>query len=201
MRGVGKSSLYRHEVRYAAIEALVEAIERIVDDESLALPSAVRSTAPRGRARPLMTQTVRTIDWDADSTDTVIRKIRAGEGHPGVLDTLIRGTEFYLFGAHREQVLRGQAGEIIARRTGAICRATVDGAVWITHLKRRDTATERNFKLPAVRALALAGLDSTLRRSRSRSLVARARTTPTARSPMPRTPLSATCTSTSTTAR
>ena len=32
-----------------------------------------------------MTQSVREIDWRRDSTDTVIRKIRAGEGHPGVL--------------------------------------------------------------------------------------------------------------------
>ena len=47
-------------------------------------------------------------------------------------------------------------GEIVAQRTGAICRATVDGAVWITHLKRRDTAAEHCFKLPATRALALA---------------------------------------------
>ena len=42
-------------------------------------------------------------------------------------------------------------GEIVAQRHGAICRATVDGAVWITHLKRPA------FKLPAARALALAG--------------------------------------------
>ena len=47
---------------------------------------------------------------------------------------------------------------MIAQRNGAICRATVDGAVWITHLKRRDTATERYFKLPAARALAMAGV-------------------------------------------
>ena len=85
----------------------------------------------------------------------MVRKIRAAEGHPGVLDT-IEGTEFHLFGVHHERALRGRAGEIIAQRTGAICRATVDGAVWITHLKRRDTPTETFFKLPATRALALA---------------------------------------------
>jgi putative two-component system protein, hydrogenase maturation factor HypX/HoxX len=159
MRGVGKSSLYRHEARHAAIEALLEAIERIVPDDSLPVHERrPLRRVPRGRARPLMTQSVRRINWEAESTDTVIRKIRAGEGHPGVLDT-VKGAEFYLFGAHREQVLRGQAGEIIARRTGAICRASVDGAVWITHLKRRDTATERNFKLPAARALTLAGIE------------------------------------------
>jgi putative two-component system hydrogenase maturation factor HypX/HoxX len=102
-----------------------------------------------------MTQDVRAIDWRADGTDSVIRKIRAAEGHPGVLDA-IEGTEFHLFGVHREQALRGRAGEIIAQRSGAICRATVDGAVWITHLTRRDTPQETFFKLPATRALALA---------------------------------------------
>ncbi|MGZ4392618.1 MAG: enoyl-CoA hydratase-related protein, partial [Gaiellaceae bacterium] len=107
-----------------------------------------------GRARALMSQNVRAIDWQSDRTERVVRKIRAAEGHPGVLDD-IQGTEFQLFGVHRERTLRGRAGEIIAQRTGAICRATVDGAVWITHLKRRDTPTETFFKLPATRALAL----------------------------------------------
>ena len=66
---------------------------------------------------------------------------------------------FICSASHPEGVLRGRPGEIIARRTGAICRATIDGAVWITHLRRRDSATERFFKLPAVHALALAGIE------------------------------------------
>ena len=105
-----------------------------------------------GRPRPLIRQPERAIDWTADSTETVVRRIRAAEGHPGVLDT-IEGAEFHLFGVHRERGLRGLPGEIIATRHGGICRATVDGAVWITHLKRPD-----HFKLPAVRALELAGI-------------------------------------------
>ena len=152
-REVGKSSLYRHEVRRAAIEALVEAVGRIADGAPTA--PALDVPAVTARARPLMSQDVRAIDWRADSTDSVFRKIRAGEGHPEVLDA-IEGTEFHLFGVHREQALRGHAGEIIAQRSGAICRATVDGAVWITHLRRRDTPEETFFKLPATRALALA---------------------------------------------
>ena len=152
-REVGKSSLYRHEVRRAAIEALVEAVGRIAGGAPAA--PALDAPAVTGRARPPMTQDVRAIDWRADGTDSVIRKIRAAEGHPGVLDA-IEGTEFHLFGVHREQALRGRAGEIIAQRSGAICRATVDGAVWITHLRRRDTPEETFFKLPATRALALA---------------------------------------------
>ena len=53
----------------------------------------------------------------------------------------------------RERALRGRPGELIAQRHGAVCRATVDGAVWITHLKAPGS-----FKLPATRALAVAGV-------------------------------------------
>jgi putative two-component system hydrogenase maturation factor HypX/HoxX len=102
-----------------------------------------------------MTQDVRAIDWSTDPTDTVVRKLRAAEGHPGVLDT-VQGTQFHLFGVHRERELRGAPGAIVAQRHGAICRATSDGAVWITHLKRREG--EAAFKLPATRALELAGV-------------------------------------------
>ena len=151
-RDAGKSSLYRHEVRRAAIEALLEAIGKIVDGGRA--PDLDDAPAT-GQARVLMRQNVRAIDWHSDGTDSVVRKIRAAESHPGVLDR-IEGTEFHLFGVHPERVLRGRAGAIIAQRTGAICRGTVDGAVWITHLKRRDTPTETFFKLPATQALALA---------------------------------------------
>jgi putative two-component system protein, hydrogenase maturation factor HypX/HoxX len=146
-REAGKSSLYRHEVRRAAIASLLEALE--CDAPRRLDPS---DPAVVGRPRPLIRQVDRAIDWTADSTETVLRRIRAAEGHPGVLDT-IGGEELHLFGGHREQVLRGRAGEIIAIRSGGICRATVDGAVWITHLKRPG-----HFKLPATRALELAGV-------------------------------------------
>jgi putative two-component system protein, hydrogenase maturation factor HypX/HoxX len=161
MREVGKSSLYRHEVRRAAIEALMEAIGKLLDGDGTPNALDLDAAAVRGRARPLMTQDVRAIRWESDSTETVVRKIRAAEGHPGVLDA-VHGSEFHLFGVHVERALRGDPGEIIAQRNEAICRATVDGAVWITHLKRRDTPTERFFKLPATRALTLAGCESNM---------------------------------------
>jgi putative two-component system protein, hydrogenase maturation factor HypX/HoxX len=155
MRDAGKSSIYRHEVRRAAIQALEEAIGSVVSGSA---PRTVdqEHTRVTGRARPLMRQDVRAIDWSSDPTGAVIRKIRAAEGHPGVLDSL-EGTEFHLFGVHRERELRGRAGTLLAKRSGAICRATVDGAVWITHLKRRARDDQAFFKLPAARALALAG--------------------------------------------
>ncbi|HEX6391780.1 MAG TPA: enoyl-CoA hydratase-related protein [Solirubrobacteraceae bacterium] len=150
-RETGKSSLYRHEVRRGAIAALLEAIAGLERGHT---PRRLDYDDPSvtGRARPLMRQSERAIDWTADSTETIVRRIRAAEGHPGVLDT-VEGEEFHLFGVHRERGLRGLAGEILATRHGGICRATVDGAVWITHLKRPD-----HFKLPATRALELAGL-------------------------------------------
>ena len=156
MREAGKASLYRHEVRHAAIGALVDAVGQVVEgqgrDERLAEPSLT------GHVRPLMRQSVRTVDWRTDSTDTVIRKIRAGEGHPGALDT-IDGHQFHLFGVHRDRHLHGRPGDLIAQRHGAVCRATVDGAVWITHLRRRDTPNQRYFKLPATHALGLAAIE------------------------------------------
>jgi putative two-component system hydrogenase maturation factor HypX/HoxX len=155
-RPVGKSSLYRHELRRAAIEALVEAIGRLDDKTFTPEPLSSDDHGLSERLRPVMEQDHRAIHWSTDSTSTVLRKIRAGEGRPGVLDTIM-GTPFHLFGVHPEGGLRGRPGDIIAQRNGAICRATLDGAVWITLLKRPDSDDEKFFKLPAVRALTLAG--------------------------------------------
>jgi putative two-component system hydrogenase maturation factor HypX/HoxX len=157
MREGGKSSLYRHEVRHAAIEALQDAVGKIIAGRAGDGDQRTEAT-PIGRARPLMSQHVRRIDWHADPTDTVIRKVRAGEGHPGVLD-VIGGCAFHLFGVHRERNLHGSPGEIVAKRNRAVCRATVDGAIWITHLRQRDTPTQCYFKLPATLALELAGIE------------------------------------------
>jgi putative two-component system protein, hydrogenase maturation factor HypX/HoxX len=147
MREAGKSSLYRHEVRRAAIEAVVQAVRDVAAGDVAAKPLDYSDPRVFGRPRPLIRQPERTIDWSADTTDTVLRRIRAAEGHPGVLDE-IEGVPFHLFGGHREGMLRGRPGELIAQRDGAICRATVDGAVWITHLKAPGS-----FKLPATQAL------------------------------------------------
>jgi putative two-component system protein, hydrogenase maturation factor HypX/HoxX len=155
-RPVGKSSLYRHEVRRAAVEAIVGALGDVGDDGFRPTPLDPDDPAVTGRPLPAMRQEQRAIDWSSDGTSTVLRRIRAAEGAPGVLDT-VEGAEFHLFGGHREGSMRGAPGEIIAQRNGAVCRATVDGAVWITHLKRRDEGDSSYFKLPATRALALAG--------------------------------------------
>jgi putative two-component system protein, hydrogenase maturation factor HypX/HoxX len=150
-----KTSLYRHEVRRMATEAVLEAVDALAGGRQLSRLDAASATE---QARPLMAQKARAIDWTSDPSEVVLRKLRAGAGAPGVLD-VVAGIEFHLFGGCPERVLRGSPGEIIARRSGAICRATKDGAVWITQLKRRDQPGQRFCKLPSTRALALAGVE------------------------------------------
>ena len=105
-----------------------------------------------GRLHKPIKQADRAIDWQRDDTRAVLKKIHAADGFPGVHDTLYGG-EYYLFDACAEDTLRGnQPGEIIAQRSGAICRATLDGAVWIGHLKRKSDG-DLTLKLPATMAL------------------------------------------------
>jgi putative two-component system hydrogenase maturation factor HypX/HoxX len=137
MREATKSSLYRNEVTEAAVEAVLEALER------LASPPDHR---PAGTFNPAMRQTDRAIDWAADDTATVLRKIRSGDGTPGVFDPTL---DAYLHDAH-PAALEGAPGTLLARHGGAIARATTDGAVWIGHLRRKEAHA---LKLPAARVL------------------------------------------------
>ncbi|MEH0639248.1 hydrogenase maturation protein [Streptomyces bottropensis] len=160
---VSKSELYRGEIADAAIEAVVLAVERFAEGtytpraQDAADPTAARPEAPgarsRPRTRPYLDQSVRRIDWAEESTRDVLRKLRAADSQPGVLDDLLGG-EWYLHGGHPEGELRGRPGELLATRSGAVCRATTDGAVWIPELRpRRGPGQPPTFKLPAVSAL------------------------------------------------
>ena len=149
MRKARKSSLYRNEVTEAAVVAMRQAIERF--ETGNFVPEAQDEKNMRGATRPLMTQVARRIDWVADTTAEVLRKIRAADGVPGVEDEIL-GERCFLYDAHEEDTLRGAPGEIIAQRHGAILRATRDGAAWIGHLKKHIPG-EKTFKLPAAVAL------------------------------------------------
>lgn len=155
MRQASKSSLYKNEVIEAAMRALLLAVERFGKGDYRPEPLDYSRPDVRGRLLPTMKQEHRAVDWSAPTAE-VARRIRSGDGSPGVLHTLL-GEPFFLFGAHEEDALRGEPGQILAQRDGAICVATGDGALWITHLKRKvdkDAATPA-IKLPA--AVALAG--------------------------------------------
>ncbi len=151
MRAARKSSLYRNEVTEAAVTAVLAAVDRFRGGTFVPEPLDECDPAVRGRARPLMRQTDRWIDWLGDDSASILRKIRSADGAPGVEDEIF-GQPYQLFDACPEGSLSGRAGEIIARRDGAICRATCDGAVWIGQLRRIDP-DERTLKLPAVDAI------------------------------------------------
>jgi putative two-component system hydrogenase maturation factor HypX/HoxX len=98
-----------------------------------------------------MRQVDRGIDWGADNTAVVLARLRAADGYPGVADTLF-GEDCRLFDAQPAQVQhQAPAGEVVGRRAdGAVLRATVDGAVWIGHVRR--SKGEHRFKLPVADA-------------------------------------------------
>lgn len=147
-----KSSLYRTEVTEAAIMAILQTIERFKNGNFVPEPLDYSQEDVQGCLRPYMKQDVRAIDWASDSVSSILRKIRSADSQPGVLDTIYT-EEYYLYGAHEEDTLKGSPGEIIAQRNGAICRAAVDGAVWISHLKRKKQGSQSFFKLPATMVL------------------------------------------------
>jgi putative two-component system hydrogenase maturation factor HypX/HoxX len=144
MRPASKSSLYRNEVTEAAVVCVHATLARLRRGAAPEPQDYARSFM-RGRAWPALRQAERAIDWRRDDTATVLRKIRASDGVPGVRDE-IGGIACYLYDAHAEGDLRGEPGAVIAARGAAICRATTDGAVWIAHLRADAPGA---FKLPA----------------------------------------------------
>ena len=151
MRFASKSSIYRHEIVDAAMHAILSAVMRFQSGSFVPIPLDYSRSDVHGRLHRPIRQSDRSIDWRHDSTEMVLRKIYAADGFPGVLDTLFN-QPYYLFDAHDEKNLSGEPGAVIAKRNHAICRATVDGAVWIGHVKHKNN-TEPTAKLAATLAL------------------------------------------------
>jgi putative two-component system hydrogenase maturation factor HypX/HoxX len=150
MRAGTKSSLYRGEVTEAAVRAVLAAVERFGSGSHA--PQRVVPGAPgvRGEARPLLKQEARAIDWARDDTATVLRKIAAADGAPGVRDELF-GEACFLYDAHPAAAVPAAASGCVVGRGGrAVLRATIDGALWIGHCKRADV--EAALKLPVALA-------------------------------------------------
>jgi len=139
VRDTYKASLYRQEIVQASLLALEKFFVNLQNDTKT--PQLLNSIHAQ------FTQAERAIDWSTDNTDKIIEKIHLSDSLPGVLDEIL-GMPCYLYGAHKEDKFRGEPKEILAKRDGAICLGTRDGAVWITHLKQVG-----GFKLPATYVL------------------------------------------------
>jgi putative two-component system hydrogenase maturation factor HypX/HoxX len=152
MRAGTKSSLYRGEVTEAAVGAVLQAVERFASREFTPQRAIPAAPGVRGRARPLLRQESRRIDWAVDDTATVLRKIAAADGAPGVRDALF-GVPCFLYDAAPASLpVPAAPGSIVARSGRAVLRATCDGAVSIGHCKRADI--EGALKLPVALAFA-----------------------------------------------
>ncbi|WP_407352230.1 hydrogenase maturation protein [Luteimonas sp. R10] len=149
-RTITKSGLYRHEVTDAAVRALLQAVERF---EAGGFRPQPLDEVPqvRGRLRPAMPAAERRVDWEMD-TEAILRRVQSGDSFPGAGGELL-GLPCRLFGAHPEARLRGRPGEALAQRDGAVCIATGDAALWLSHLRVRG-----GIKLPAAWVLGEARL-------------------------------------------
>ena len=152
MRAAAKSSLYRDEVTEAAVACIIEAIGKIEAGVTTGRPMA--EAAPDGGTwRPAIKPSERVIDWSSDTSETVLRKLHAASGQPGIPDTIL-GLSGRLHDPWPEDGLRGPPGAVVGWRDGAICRATADGAVWIASITPEPAPSTRRFKIPATLALA-----------------------------------------------
>jgi len=140
MRRARKSSLYRFEVTEAAVDGLIEALQRL--DHT---PAPTEALVWRG----VVPKALRRIDWHNDDTETALRKINSADGQPGASAELA-GLEVRLFDARPAPNASGEPGTLLARSGGAVLVGTRDAALWIGKLK---TEGDKSFKRRAVDVL------------------------------------------------
>ncbi|MEV6487953.1 hydrogenase maturation protein [Actinoplanes sp. NPDC051633] len=148
-----KSSLYNGPVADAALECVAEVLVKAADPEFRPVPTDDMPTeVPGTKLRPLMRQDDRAFDW-ADSSESIVRRIRAADGAPGVR-TELAGLEVFAYDAHFGPARVGKPGVIARRRQGAVLVGTGDGSVWLGHLRDAGRQiNERGIKLPATHLL------------------------------------------------
>src|SRR4051794_18924521 len=141
-----KSALYNGPVADAALACVTEVAAKADDPTFAPTPLATAELPVPGTGlRPMLRQADRTFDWD-DDAETIVRRIRAADGLPGVRVELA-GLDVHIFDAHPGRAA-GRPGKVLAHRDGAVLVGTGKGSVWIGHLKLPGAV-----KLPATAVL------------------------------------------------
>ncbi len=148
MRNASKGEIYRYEVTQAAAKGILQAIENFTNSKFTPEKLDYSNSTAKGKWNNKTTQNDFQFTWE-DETESIIRKINAADSSPGVKITLFNDG-YYCYGAYLEEKLKGNSGEIIAKRNNGICIATKESAIWITHLKNVENG---QIKLPATIAL------------------------------------------------
>ncbi|MFI5890707.1 hydrogenase maturation protein [Actinoplanes sp. NPDC051513] len=151
-----KSSLYNGPVADAAMECIAEVVGKAQDPGFSPADAADAADAPDApdaadaRPRPLMRQEDRAFDW-SDSTEQILRKIRAADGAPGVR-TEVSGLPVFAYDALPGLARAGRPGQLLSRRQGAVLIGTGDGSIWLGHLRAAELP-RAGIKLPATTLL------------------------------------------------
>lgn len=148
IRKGSKSFLYRHEVTNAAIQALLQAVHQFEEKEFNPKAPAEFTEITTGKWNRSTAENDFAFSWN-ETTDSIMRKIHAADSSPGAIGYL-SGEQYYCYGAVEEEILKGNAGEILGKRHHAICIATKDGALWLHCLKKKEKDA---VKLPAAMVL------------------------------------------------
>ncbi len=148
MRNVSKAEIYRNEVTQAASKGILQAIKNFNNPNFKPEPLNYLDPKITGKWNNKTTQNDFCFSWH-DKTESIIRKINAADSTPGVITTLFE-KKYFCYGAHFEGKLKGKYGTVLAQKDNAICIATKDNAVWLTHLK---SVKKGSIKLPATIAL------------------------------------------------
>jgi putative two-component system hydrogenase maturation factor HypX/HoxX len=143
-----KSSLYNGPVADAAVELIVEVVGKAGDPTFQPEPLDYRGSGVIGSLRPAMRATDRHFSW-SDDTATIVRRIRAADGSPGVR-TMLCDVSVAVFDAHPGPPMLGEPGVVARRHHDALLVHTGDGSVWIGQVR----VVDRGTKLPAAVALA-----------------------------------------------
>lgn len=146
-----KSALYNGQVADAAIEMIREVVDKAGDPSFR--PTALEDGRSDviGRLRPTMTQADRAFSWE-DSTDMIVRTIRAADGSPGVRARL-SSRRLSAFDAHPGPPGWGPPGSIIATSNEAVLVATGDGSIWVGQGRLHHADGGPSIKLPATAIL------------------------------------------------
>jgi putative two-component system hydrogenase maturation factor HypX/HoxX len=141
-----KSAVYNGPVADAAIELVAELVGNAADPAFRPEPLDYQRADVVGRLRPMMPQADRQFSW-SDPTATIVRRIAAADGSPGVRVTLA-GAELAVFDAHPGPHLDGEPGSILLRHHDAVLVRTGDGTVWVGQAR-----ADGGIKLPAATVL------------------------------------------------
>ena len=148
MRPVSKACLYRHEVTQAAMAGLLEALAHFEKKDFQPEPLDYARPDVAGQWNRSTRPEDFRFSWQEDAA-AILTKVRAADSSPGAPIQLF-GKQYFAFGGHLEEKLRGKPTQVLAQRDEAICIACGDKAVWFSQLRE---ATEGAIKLPATLAL------------------------------------------------